>query len=423
MARFARETLRNPTIAVVVDASGATDGDDTIVEELVPPVREPILGLGGDDTLTIYGVSPALLATGDFGDIDIDNETEADTFVFGDDTIVAAISDGGFDTDTGVIVAGDTLHVSMTPDLGTSITLSSGDDTLLSLNEAVQLAGDFEILTVTSLTTATVLVRMGDDVLIAQSGGYLSGDNLLTYLNFQDEFNVKTVVLGDDTLVGGDVAVGDTQELTITTISDYRHAVANVMMGDDVLSGGVMMIGDTQVLIFSSDWAISDMNLWMGDDRIIGSGQSEWLIGDVEVIRLFWSDSMLDRGLDNLDLDFGDDTLISSSANETLVGDYVRVLDEHRFDQLDLDAVMADFITGADTFIFEGDFGKDKIRDFEAGHDHIILSDIAYEDIDQVGVEYDDETGDLILDFTDLGGGTITIRDGGDVTINDFTFA
>jgi Ca2+-binding RTX toxin-like protein len=67
-------------------------------------------------------------------------------------------------------------------------------------------------------------------------------------------------------------------------------------------------------------------------------------------------------------------------------------------------------LSGADTFVFNGDSGEDEIFDFETGKDTIIYSGLSSTDWDLVAHGYDAVEDEYVLDFGALGGGTLTLH-------------
>jgi Ca2+-binding RTX toxin-like protein len=97
-----------------------------------------------------------------------------------------------------------------------------------------------------------------------------------------------------------------------------------------------------------------------GNDRMIGGTGNDHLEGESGHDRMFGG-----AGRDELRGGRGNDVLNGGQGNDDLGGG-----------------------RGADTFVFERSFGRDRIKDFAKGQDHIDLRSVGVTSFDEVNIAY-----------------------------------
>ena len=138
------------------------------------------------------------------------------------------------------------------------------------------------------------------------------------------------------------------------------------------------------------------------NDILAGDGRDNWLDGGGGDDRLYGGP---DGGDDVLAGGDGDDRLYGGKGNDTLEGGPGN-------DQLSggLDNDRLDGGEGDDAFFFTPGNGDDVILDFGNGMDQVDLT--AFADIRSVAdLTLQQQSGNAVIDLSDLGGGTVTLRD------------
>ena len=233
--------------------------------------------------------------------------------------------------------------------------------------------------------------RTGNDTLVGGNGNdTLSGGDGTDILNGGSGADVLDGGAGNDTLVGG--TGNDT--LTGGTGND----VLNGGSGTDTLSGGT------------------------GNDKLVGGGGNDTLAGDEGNDTLSGG-----SGADVLDGGAGDDRLSGGTGNDTLMGgEGSDTLNGGSGSDIINGGAGNDTLVGsrgADTFVFEGDFGSDRVLDFRAQQGDMI---------DLSGTEVTD-FATLIDNSSQVGRDTVIELDGGTIRLkgvrlsslseDSFTFA
>ena len=349
-------------------------------------------GGAGSDTLS-GGASGDILNGGDGADV-LNGNTGSDTL------------NGGFDNDTLTGGGGaDILNGSSGADIlngGTgsdTLTGGGGADALNGGGGADLLNGGGGSDTLIGGGGADVLVGGGSSDILTGStgndtltGGFgndtLTGGGAADLLNGGDGADVLNGNTGSDTLNGG----FDNDTLTGGGGAD----ILNGSGGADLLNGG----GGSDTL--TGGGGADTLNGSVGADLLNGGGGSDTLIGGGGADILVGGGSS-----DILTGSTGNDTLTGGFGNDTLTGG-----------------------SGADTLVFAGAFGNDTVIGF-AGNDLIDLQafGLAASDIDDSAalgtVDANDSIasvvgGDLTLDLTGFGGGTITFEGVTSIATEDF---
>ena len=202
-----------------------------------------------------------------------------------------------------------------------------------------------------------------------------------------DTYNGKTYTLTNDDGTTREVVVPDIQNLFGSEhhdvlAGDFRENRIYGQGGDDLLYGGPD--GGPDVL-FGGD----------GDDKVYGG-----------------------KGRDNL---YGghDDDLLKGGPGTDYLDSALRVLDRERSTEFDIHYKIERYDygddqleggAGDDYFYFYPDGGDDTILDFGNGEDRISL--YAFEDIRSIDdLTLQQQGGNLFIDLTARGGGTITLQD------------
>jgi hypothetical protein len=188
---------------------------------------------------------------------------------------------------------------------------------------------------------------------------------------------------GNDRLFGG--YFGSSNQLH----GDAHWMYGNTTGGNDQLyaqnNAGSSLYGDAQYVEASGG------TITLGDDYLLSnnasaaSGGTFYLYGDA-VEAYAYDGTIL----------CGDDTLIAGKGADYMWGD------------ADLAGIAGNVVRGADTFEFDvGIFGADRIYDYQAGVDHIVLYDIASGDISVSTATWDSTDDSTLISFT--GGGSVLL--------------
>ena len=241
-----------------------------------------------------------------------------------------------------------------------------------------------------------VIVRLHTVLETGGLGGDAEGDTFvgLTSSFTDDQGNTRMVEVPDiEILIGsnhGDVLAGD-----------FRFNVIWGLAGDDKLYGG-------------PDG---------GDDRLLGGAGNDEVYGG--------------KGNDLLYGGDGDDLLKGGPGDDTMEKERENVLDEEKTDESDFYIDESDRYVktvrhdsgndrleggaGDDVFYFYPGGGDDVILDFGNGGDRIVLS--AFEDIQSIDdLNLQDQGGNLVIDLSGQGGGTITLQNFNEADLMDAHF-
>ena len=241
-----------------------------------------------------------------------------------------------------------------------------------------------------------VIVRLHTVLETGGRGGDAEGDTFvgLTFSFTDDEGNTRMVEVPDiEILIGsnhGDVLAGD-----------FRFNVIWGLAGDDKLYGGPDG-GD--------DWLLGGA----GNDKVYGGKGNDLLYGGD-----------------------GDDLLKGGPGDDIMEQERERVTDEEKTDESDIYIDESDRYVktvrydsgndrleggaGNDVFYFYPNGGDDVILDFGNGEDRIVLS--AFADIQSVDdLSMQDQGGNLFIDLSGQGGGTITLQNFNEADLMDTHF-
>lgn len=169
-------------------------------------------------------------------------------------------------------------------------------------------------------------------------------------------------LLGDD---GADVLCGGDGDDRVTGYggNDFGYGDA----GDDIVKGF-----DGDDLLFGGD----------GDDKIEGNKGDDTLSGDAG------NDTLLGfNGTDTLNGGDGDDSLFGGNGQDVLNGG------------LGDDSLKGE--VGDDTFVFEGQFGYDTVKDFEVGGDTLDLTALGLQSFADVTNAASDRSSGLRIQFSE----------------------
>lgn len=231
----------------------------------------------------------------------------------------------------------------------------------------------------------------------------ISGNNAANSLKGGRGFDTLKGGAGNDSLNGGnqaDLLVGNS--------------------GQDLLAGGN---GNDRIF---GDGGFDTLRGGAGNDRLFGGDQADLLIGNSGEDYLAGGNGK-DRlfghgGFDTLEGGAGDDRLFGGDQADVLKGgadrDYLsggkgkdKLFGNGGFDTID-GGEGNDILTGnenADTFVFSGNFGQDRITDFDARNIH--------EKIDLSGVSSITSFSDLMSNHVSRSGSDVIINAGGGNTI------
>lgn len=326
-----------------------------------------LVGQGGDDTI-LGGGGDDLIS----GDLNFQTVLDPSQVVpFGDDVLGSGLGE--------VTFYGDLYRYSVAPETDDPITTLFGDDTVFARDGDDTAFYDVQVLTVTfqDRDAGPVTLIMGNDVAVgAVEFGYGDAESL------RFAFSAKTGMLsfqgGDDRLFGRNV-FGDTAELLVTGQMDPKAARADIVFGDD---------------------------------HIQLTDNDAWAFGDVSII-----DIQLTKGTTPVRLVAGDDTIISGEGDDHMWGDFRTFNGQSQADKA------VDYVSGADTFVFAGDFGLDFIYDFEPGKDRIQFegyANLGFADLNVVDLTINGETHVLV---SSLLTGPTSILLQGDLTLSPDDFA
>ena len=333
-----------------------------------------ISGFTGDDSIDATGSDINLIMLGGDGNDMLVGGNGNDRLFGGDgnDTLYGGAGndllisgsganylDGGEGSDFYLVTAGDVIH-----DSGTT-----GSDSARIADRTgveIQVGGWTGIDRISGFTGDDTIDATGSDTNMTLLGG--NGDDLLIGGNGDDTILGGT---GNDVIFGGDgndVLIGDGGNDSL-----YGGAGDDILIGgaggdfmdggegsDTYIVQGADMIHDTgttgfdRARINNPDGVAVNAGQWIGVDRIDGFTGNDTITAAGATAAQFITGGDGDdfivggSGNDSLFGGAGDDRLIGGAGDDYLVGG-----------------------TGADTFVFANNFGRDVIRDFEAGIDQI----------------------------------------------------
>ena len=223
---------------------------------------------------------------------------------------------------------------------------------------------------------------------------------------------------------GDTFVIGNTYTFTNDdgTSRDVEVPDIEILIGsnhDDVLAGD---------LRFNVIWGLA------GDDKLYGGpdGGDDWLLGGAGNDEVYGG-----KGNDLLYGGDGDDLLKGGPGDDTMEKEQERVTDEEKTDESDIFIDESDRYVktvrhdsgndrleggaGDDVFYFYPGGGDDVILDFGNGEDRIVLS--AFEDIQSIDdLNLQDQSGNLVIDLSGQGGGTITLQNFNESDLMDAHF-
>lgn len=320
-------------------------------ERVIFGTFEADIRIGGVDSEAIFGNDGDDVLAGDGYVLEWSDSGETT----GDIVVGGAGSDAVFGD--AVILLVDQAWNSVAVELGDDILIDLSPNGSVDFNEVYGDGGSF--LIEGDASGGTIRIDSGDD-LIAVADGAIYGD--FGSVTVYPDNSLADIHFGDDTLFIGDgSATGDAVELYVF-MDQYARGYAGVFAGDDTLvagDGGATLYGDFQSV--TGDEGSGDLFIRMGDDRLVSGAGDDVMVGDMAFLMLTGQTGGL-------------------------------------------------YMTGADTFVFEGQSGDDEIYDFESGKDVILFSGLTSTDRDLVVEGYDAIEDEYILDFSALGGGTLTLH-------------
>ena len=377
MATIMGFTTSNPLLR-------GTEAIDTIYGNSLGPIdfvagSDTIRGFGGDDT--IAGDGSTVAANGKGGNDRIEGGT-GDDRLFGDATgSVWGIA--GND-----VIYGDEPTTQPGPhngrdwligDSGDTLFGVGGNDTLYASSEGSLSVGDAWLI--------AAGCRGGDDRIFG--GGEISGDSMRAMVDAvggDDLIDASAATRGSR--LYGEVAYGT----TLGGMTGSSFGGADTIIGsafeDQIYGEATAIFGQTRA----------------GNDQLAGGGGRDFIVGDASLITdaARGGNDVLQGGAGDDEL-FGDGTKLASTARG---GDDVLVGGEGN-DLLNGDGrLVQGAVGGKDQFVFEGDFGHDRVLDFRPEEGDQIL----FKGIDQKHVQ-------IVLDGADP---ALTLDTGQSVTLVGF---
>ncbi|MAP93476.1 MAG: hypothetical protein CMK07_00855 [Ponticaulis sp.] len=227
-----------------------------------------------------------------------------------------------------------------------------------------------------NLNDATLEYEIGGGGVVSYATGIFGGFTIANGVTIEN----ASTGSGDDSIVGNEV-----ENILRGGAGDDE---LNGLAGNDTLIGGdgidTLNGGGRHDKLLGGD----------GDDLLIGLAGNDMLLGGT-------GSDLLEGGTGNDDLrgNDGDDELFGGLGDDVLYGN-----------------------EGADTFHFEGAFGEDKVRDFEAGVDTITFTDTSIESYEDLIENHLTESGNHLL-ITD-GDNEILLQNMtlAELSANDFAF-
>ena len=188
---------------------------------------------------------------------------------------------------------------------------------------------------------------------------------------------------------------GAIREVEVPDIRDLSGSEHNDVLAGDIRENWIYGLGGDDLLYGGPDGGPDVLLGGDGDDKLYGGKDRDWLYGGS-------GDDLLKGGPDN---DVLDQAFYTVDLERSAVTEVHFKTERHDYgnDQLEGGG-------GDDYFYFYPDGGNDTILDFGNGEDRISLR--AFEDILSIGdLAMQQQSGNLLIDLTAHGGGTITLQD------------
>lgn len=457
----ATEIRLSETFATVIAGDGLTPSASVAGNDV-------FRGLGADNTIltgdfdivrntTLTGGNDRFNVTADVVDGDV-NQLENATLFGGNDTVVyiddwtkdpeiSVSGDAYFVTDSTVHGGDDRIDLSAVSSttrdnliygdsfsLGGTSMLFGGDDTIIGTAAADRIYGDADIVGAGSSVVGgndVIYGGAGDDLIYgdtATEGPNITGGNDTIFGGFGNDTifggggNDRIYgESGDDSINGGsgnNYIDGGGRNDTIITGSGNDTVLGNTgndviftFLGDDLIYGGP---GNDRL-----DGGTGSDTIYGGDgrDRVVGRFNDDFLYGGA--------------GDDNIYGGHGNDFMVGGSGNDRMIG---QIGNDTIFGGAGNDTISAgdgqDFINGgagddniqggagADFFVFTGNFGTDRIIDFETtgAHDVLVLRDVNGIDNYQDLINNHMRQIDNIVQISDFAGNRVLVFD---VTVSE----
>lgn len=289
----------------------------------------------------------------------------------------------------------------------------AGDGYLLEWSDIGETAGDIvvsgagsdevfgdAVILVVDQGWNSAVVELGSDILIDLSPNgsadfnEVYGDGGSFLIEGDASGGPIQIDSGDDLIAVGNGAIyGDFGAVTIYP----ENSVADIRFGDDSLFiGDGSATGDAvELYVFMDYYSWGYIQVFAGNDTLVAGDGGATLYGDFQSVTG-------DEGSGDLFIRMGNDTLLSGAGNDIMFGDLSFLWMTGQGGP--------SYQTGADTFVFAGVSGDDEIFDFEIGRDQIIYRGLTSTDRDLVIEGYDAVEDEYYMDFSALGGGTLTLH-------------